>query len=71
MQFYLDLFRRSGDDVYEYTAADHRCYQEPEDFTTLVASDPKVEVAARAIRVVMPFFPKKNRELHLLLHCTA
>ena len=59
MQFYLDLFRRSGDEMYEYTAADHRCYQEPEEFTKVVASGPKVEAAARAIRVVMPFFPKK------------
>ena len=60
MQFYLDLFRRSGDDMYQFTVEDHNSYSEPENFKLLVGSDPKFEVAARAIRTVMPFYPKKK-----------
>ena len=58
MQFYLDVYRRSGDSRYVFTVDDHSSYEEREEFKALVATDKKYLTVANAIRSVMPFYPK-------------
>ena len=54
MQFFLDLYRLSGEEKYFFTAADYDSYQEPEEFARLAATDKKYSTVAKSIRSVKP-----------------
>lgn len=54
MQFFLDLYRSSGDESYTFTEADYDSYKEQAEFTTLVGTDSKYKTVATAIRSVKP-----------------
>ena len=56
MQFYLDLYRSSGNSEYSFTVEDHNSYVEPAVFNRLVeVSEEDVRSVAASIRMVMPF----------------
>ena len=60
MQYYLDLYRRSGDVAYKFTVADHDSYQEPVALTTLAeSSTADAHEVAMTIRSTMPFWKLK------------
>ena len=40
MQFYLDMYRRSGNELYEFTDADHSSYVEQQEFIDLANTAP-------------------------------
>ena len=54
MQFFLDLYRSSGDENYSFTEADYDSYKEQAEFTRLVGTDRKYNTVAKAIRSVKP-----------------
>ena len=56
MQYYLDVYRTSGDPMYRFTVGDHNAYVAPKAFTTLAEMEDKVRDVVVAIRGVMPFF---------------
>ena len=55
MQYYLDVYRTSGDPMYRFTVGDHNAYVAPKAFTTLAEMEDKVRDVVVAIRGVMPF----------------
>ena len=56
MQYYLEVYRTSGQPSYTFTAADHKAYQEPAAFSRLAETLPVVQDAVASIRIVMPFY---------------
>ena len=54
MQFFLDLYRSSGDESYTFTEAYYDSYKEQAEFTTLVGTDSKYKTVAKAIRSLKP-----------------
>ena len=57
MQYYLDVYRRSGDELYRFIAGDHKSYVEQEEFSELANSGQSFRDVARSIRIVQPSFP--------------
>ena len=56
MQYYLEVYRTSGQPGYTFTAEDHKAYQEPAAFSRLAETLPEVQDAVASIRIVMPFY---------------
>ena len=57
MQYYLDLYRTSGDLSYAFTVADHNAYVEPPAVGGLVAdADDSMREVMQSIRSCMPFY---------------
>ena len=60
VQYYLDIYRRSGDVAYRFTVADHDSYREPVALTTLAeSSTAAAREVAKTIRSTMPFWKIK------------
>ena len=57
MQYFLDLYRRSGDDMYRFSAADLKPYTEQQEFVDLANREHTFNDVARSIRTVQPYFP--------------
>ena len=56
MQYYLDVFRRSGNAMYRFTPGDHKSYVEQDEFSQLANTSQQFLDVARKIRSVQPSF---------------
>ena len=57
MQYYLDTYRTSGDDMYVYTQEDHDAYTPPADFRALAAT--ATGLSLRAVREIERLLPSR------------